>query len=75
MSDIDHLLSTAYALDNKGQRAASVAGIKAALEADAALLASAQAKLVELNSLIEVRGKQACAFSTKYWEYLTEALA
>ena len=75
MNMLDALLSNTYTADIKGHRTSAVADMKAAIEADAELAAAARERLVELSSMINARGKQACAYSTKYWEYLTEALA
>lgn len=75
MNTLDALLSNTYTADIKGHRAAAVADMKVAILADAILATAARERLTELSALITARGQQACAYSTKYWEYLTEALA
>ena len=74
MNQLDALLSNTYTADIKGKKAAAISDFKTAVQGDAFLAASAQARLKELDDLITTRGVQACAFSTKYWQYLKEVL-
>jgi hypothetical protein len=73
--NLDDWLSQLYKMDNRAQLAQYMPDFKAALAASPDLMAAAQARLVELDALIKKRSERACAYSTKYWKYLTEALA
>ena len=72
---LDDYLGKAYALDIKGQHAAAISLLAAAINEDPSISVQAIARLAELNALLEARGPLACAFSTKYQQYLSEALA
>jgi len=72
---IDTYLSEIYAADIRGNKIAALTDLQVALAANPALMIEAQVKQKELNDLIEARGVQACAYSTKYNEYLNEVLA
>lgn len=72
---LDGWLGNIYQDDNKGRSVAAIAAFKVALGLDANLMATARARLIALNEMISVRGERACAYSTKYRNYLQEALA
>ena len=71
---LDEWLSAAYTADLKGKGAAAIAAFRTALADSPSLVTAAQSRLVELNALVSARGQSACAYSTKYWNYLNEAL-
>ena len=71
---LDDWLARIYKADLRGNREAEVAELIDAVGGDSALLADAQARLVELDALIAARTEQACAYSTKYRVYLKEVL-
>lgn len=70
---LEQWLSKIYAEDIKNDRTAAVADFQTALTNDDALRAEAQARLNELDALVNARGEGACAFSTKYRVFLQEA--
>lgn len=74
MNTLDALLSNTYTADIRGQRVSAVTDFVAAIGADSALAAEAAVHLKELDALVEARGEGACAYSTKYREYLHEVL-
>lgn len=74
---IEDYLSQIYAADVKGNgdKTTEINALKTAMGGDTDLLASARARFTALTALIAARGTGACAYSTKYQEYLTEALS
>jgi hypothetical protein len=72
---LDQWLEQIYTADLHGQATAPLADFKTALGSDNTLLTNAKIKLTSLNALIDARGEQACAFSTKYRSYLQGVLA
>lgn len=72
---LDQWLGKIYNADIKNNRAPQIALFKTALAGDSDLTTKAKLKLKELDDLIKVRGRQACTFSAKYWDYLNEAFA
>lgn len=72
---LDQWLGKLYQADIRLKTTTMIADFKTAIAGDSDLRAKAQVKLAELNDMISVRGKGACAYSTKYRNYLKEALA
>lgn len=72
---LDQWLSDLYAADKKHHLAEPLVLFKAALTTDTGLMAEAEAKLRDLNGMIRIRGERACAYSTRYRDYLKEVLA
>ena len=72
---LDEWLSKIYAADLQGHFQSQMDFFHGALSRDKELLTAAQLKLIELNKLVEARGETACAYSTKYRDYLKEALS
>lgn len=72
---LDNWLAELYTADTKSQLLLPhISKFKDALGTDATLLANAKIKLTSLNAMIETRGETACAYSTKYRNYLREVL-
>ena len=75
MTSLDTWLSQLYSAYTKQQLPSKMEAFKAAFAVDTDLLAAAQQRLQGLNAMIAARGEQACAFSTKYRNFLQEAIA
>jgi uncharacterized protein YbgA (DUF1722 family) len=71
---LDNWLSQLYSLEGQAKQVLQLAAFKTALAGDSTLMAAAQQKYTSLQSMIAARSEQACAFSTKYRNYLQEAL-
>lgn len=72
---LEKWLAILYMADHKNQLETQMHAFRAAIAADVSTLgAAAQKKLTDLNNLIESRGERACAYSTKYRNYLRDAL-
>lgn len=71
---LDIWLSILYKADISDKLAVQMEQFKDALTVDpTGLAAQAQSRLKELNEMIAVRGERACAYSTKYRNFLQEA--
>lgn len=67
-------LSYCYKADGRKQLQPAINAFKAVLAGDAGMLNNAQTEMARLDSLVKERGRQACAYSAKYNDYLHEAL-
>lgn len=73
---LDQWLSKLYQADLHSHLAVPLAAFKAALTADPeGLTVQAQARMQDLDDMIRIRGRKACAYSAKYDDYLHEALS
>lgn len=72
---LDQWLTHLYQAERHSQLQPALNSFRAAIAADVrGLGAQAQTQLVELNAMIATRGERACAYSTKYRNYLQDAL-
>lgn len=72
--NIDQWLTALYDADRKNKLEAKLNELRAAIADDMfGLGVAGREKLAELKDMIAARGEQACAFSTKYRNYLVEA--
>lgn len=71
---LDEWLSTLYQASLKKQLDEKLTDFKAALNMDDEMKQAATTKMKELDLLIAKRGPRACAFSTRYHNYLHWAL-
>ena len=71
---LDNWLSQLYSLEGQAKLVLQLAAFKTALADDPVLKAEAQQKYASLQQMIAARSEQACAFSTKYRNYLQEVL-
>ena len=72
---LDQWLSDVYKAEIRGSRHIPMTAFRAALAEDNGLRGQAQTRLNELDALVDARGERACAYSSKYREFLKEALA
>lgn len=72
--NLNDWLAKLYRDDIKKNKTAGIADFRIAILGDAELGHQALARRDELNAMIKARGERACAFSTKYRDYLQEAL-
>ena len=70
---LDDWLARLYDSDLHGRLAPVMERFKTVLADDGDMLSDAVAKRAELERVLEARGRGACTFSAKYFDYLKEA--
>lgn len=72
---LDDWLAEIYNGDRDNSRDLLIFDFKAALAGSSTLKIEAELRFAKYKNMIKVRGRGACVFSTKYHDYLEEALA